>query len=55
MDVFTLPFLKGNAQNAFKDANSIVITESVAKKYFGNVNPIGKTLQADQFLGGSYG
>lgn len=51
-NVFTLQFLKGNAQNAFKDDNSIVITESVAKKYFGNENAIGKILQADQFLGG---
>jgi len=49
--VFTLQFLKGNNQTALKDANSIVITESVAKKYFGHENPIGKTLQADQFLG----
>src|SRR6266542_2650168 len=49
-NVFTLQFLKGNAQHAFKDANSIVITESVAKKYFGNENPIGKTLQGDQLL-----
>lgn len=51
-NVFTFSFIKGNAQNAFKDVNSIVITESIAKKYFGNENPIGKTLQADQFLGG---
>jgi len=46
--VFTLPFIKGNA---FKDASSVVITESAAKKYFGNENPIGKTIQGDQFLG----
>ncbi len=50
-DVFTFPFLWGNAKNAFREVNSIVITESVAKKYFGNENPMGKTLQADQFLG----
>jgi putative ABC transport system permease protein len=48
--VFTLHFLKGNQQNAYKENNSIVITESIAKKYFGTENPIGKTLQADQFL-----
>ena len=34
-----------------KKLNSIVITESIAKKYFGNENPMGKTLQVDQFLG----
>jgi putative ABC transport system permease protein len=50
-NVFTLQFLKGNPHNALKDANSVVITESVAKKYFSNENPIGKTLQGDQLLG----
>ena len=50
-NVFTFSFIKGNAQNVFKDVNSLVITESVAKKYFGNENPIGKILHADQFLG----
>ncbi len=50
-DVFTFPFIKGNSRNAFKEINSVVITENVAKKYFGNENPIGKTLHADQFLG----
>ena len=48
-NVFTLPFVKGNPHNAFKDANSIVITENVAKKYFGSENPIGKTFVAEQF------
>jgi putative ABC transport system permease protein len=41
-----LPFIKGNSHNVFKDPNSIVITENVARKYFGNTNPIGKTLVA---------
>lgn len=48
-NVFTMPFVKGNPHNTFKDANSIVITEGVAKKYFGNTNPIGKILVAEQF------
>jgi putative ABC transport system permease protein len=42
--VFTLPFLKGNMSNALKEPNSIVITKDLAKKYFGNEEPIGKTL-----------
>ena len=46
-NVFTLRFLKGSAQHAFTDPNSIVITETVSKKYFGNTNPIGKTLVAE--------
>ncbi len=47
-DVFTFPFIYGNAQNAFKEINSIVLTESASKRYFGNNNPIGKTLHVDE-------
>ncbi len=50
LDVFTFPFIKGNPKTAFTEGNSIVLTESMTKKYFGNENPIGKTLHADQFL-----
>jgi putative ABC transport system permease protein len=48
-DVFTFPFVKGDARNAFKDAKSIILTESMAKKYFGKEDPIGKVLQVGQF------
>ena len=50
-DVFTFPFINGSPRNAFKDINSIVITQRIAKKYFGNENPIGRILNADQDLG----
>ena len=43
-DVFTFPFIKGSPKTALSDANSVVITESVAKRYFGKENPMGKTL-----------
>ncbi|MEO7043662.1 MAG: ABC transporter permease, partial [Ferruginibacter sp.] len=51
LNVFTFPLIKGNPKTAFKEGNSVVLTESMAKKYFGNQNPVGKTLHADQFLG----
>jgi putative ABC transport system permease protein len=38
------PFIKGNAATAFNEPNSIVLTQTMAKKYFGNEDPIGKTL-----------
>jgi putative ABC transport system permease protein len=44
-EVFTFPFIKGDAKNAFKDGKSVVITESIAKKYFGKEDPMGKVLQ----------
>jgi len=42
--VFSLPFLKGDARTALKEPYSIVITEREAMKYFGNEDPLGKTL-----------
>ena len=44
-DVFTLPFLEGNPKTALTKPNSLVITKSAAKRYFGNENPVGKILR----------
>jgi putative ABC transport system permease protein len=43
-DVFTFPFVKGDPKTALKNRNSIVLTESMARKYFGTDEPIGKVL-----------
>ncbi len=43
-NIFSFRFLKGNAADAFKELNDAVITEETAKKYFGDVDPIGKSL-----------
>lgn len=42
--VFTLPFLKGDAKTALIEPNTAVITQAFAKKYFGDNDPIGKVL-----------
>lgn len=44
-EVFTLPFIEGESKSALKDPNSIVITEAVARKYFGNEEALGKILE----------
>lgn len=47
-DVFSLfdyVFIKGNAQSAFASPYSTVLTESTAKRYFGDLDPIGKQLR----------
>jgi putative ABC transport system permease protein len=46
-DLFTIPFVQGNKKNVFEQVNSIVLTESSAKRYFGNENPMGKVLAID--------
>jgi len=43
-DVFTLPVISGSTANALKDPHTVVITEDVAKKYFGNTNVVGQVL-----------
>lgn len=42
--VFTLPLLKGDAKTALIEPYTAVITQSFAKKYFGDNDPIGKVL-----------
>lgn len=46
-DVLTFEFLKGNRKTAVKNPNSVVITEEVAKKYFGNEEALGKVIKID--------
>jgi putative ABC transport system permease protein len=45
-NIFTFPVVQGISETALNLPNSIVITESTAKKIFGNENPIDKTLKA---------
>ncbi len=42
--VFTLPLLEGDAITALTAPNTVVITKAIAKKYFGNDDPIGKII-----------
>ncbi len=44
-DVFSFPIKAGTISEDFDTKNAIVLTEPLAKKLFGNDNPIGKTLQ----------
>ena len=43
--IFSFRLLSGDPGNALKNPNSIIISESKAEKYFGNVNPLGQILQ----------
>jgi putative ABC transport system permease protein len=49
-EVFSFKFIEGNHLTALSDPNSIVITEKIAKKYFGNSEPLGKSFTLT-FLG----
>jgi putative ABC transport system permease protein len=43
-DVLDIQLLKGDPTTALAEVNSMVITEDRARTYFGNEDPIGKTL-----------
>lgn len=49
LQVFDYPILDGNAANCLLLPHSIVLTESTAKKYFGNENAMGKNLELDAY------
>ena len=43
--VFSFPFLHGDPKSCLLQPNSVVLTESVAKKQFGTTNVVGKTIE----------
>lgn len=47
LKILSYNFIYGDAENALKEPNSIVITQSIAKKLFGNGNPMGKDVKYD--------
>jgi putative ABC transport system permease protein len=47
--IFTFPFVRGDPETALAELDSIVITEETAVRYFGDKNPLGKTLHIRQF------
>ena len=46
-EIFDFPFARGNLETAFPNPNAIAITESAAKRLFGDEDPIGKTITAE--------
>ena len=46
-DIFSFKLVKGDQKTALREPFSIVLTESMAKKYFGNEDPLGQTLKMD--------
>jgi putative ABC transport system permease protein len=45
--MFTYPLINGNPEHPFDDANTVVLSETTAKTFFGDENPIGKVLKGD--------
>ncbi len=47
LDVFNFSLRRGQAQQSLSNSYSIVITASLAKKFFGNEEAVGKTIRID--------
>ncbi|MFI5128751.1 MAG: ABC transporter permease [Chitinophagales bacterium] len=53
-DVFTLPPIAGDVNTALDEPNTVVLTESMAQKYFGTNDVIGKVLETNENGGTPY-
>ena len=55
LDVFTFPLLVGDKDEVFRSPNSVVVTASAGKRWFGDEDPVGKTVSFDsRRSGGEY-
>ncbi len=45
-EIIRLPFVEGDAGSVFRQPESVVLTQLAAKEYFGNADPIGRTITA---------
>ena len=49
LNMFSFNLIQGNHEEVLKDKNTIILSESIASKYFGSVNPIGKQITIIRF------
>jgi putative ABC transport system permease protein len=48
IDIFDFKFIKGNPKQALGSVDNALISQSIARKYFGNEDPVGKIIKIDQ-------
>lgn len=46
-EIFNYPVIEGNKNTVLSEPNTAIITENIARKYFGDKNPIGQTFRLD--------
>jgi putative ABC transport system permease protein len=47
VDVLTIPFVRGDPATALVRPKTVVVSESMARKYFGRADPVGQTLNVN--------
>jgi putative ABC transport system permease protein len=50
LQMFNIKFVFGDIKNAFNGPHDLIITEEMAHKYFGNEDPLGKTVKSMNFI-----
>ncbi|GAB3324096.1 ABC transporter permease [Larkinella ripae] len=50
LDIFNFPLQQGNPKTALQERNTVLVTDRIAKKYFGTDDPIGQILHVDDSL-----
>ncbi|WP_341227740.1 ABC transporter permease [uncultured Arcticibacterium sp.] len=46
-EIFDVPFVYGNPKTALDAPNKVILSKTIAEKYFGKENPMGKSLKVD--------
>lgn len=52
--MFDYPLIYGNQEEALREPNQVVLTESTAKKYFGRTDVLGETLEMISWPSGNF-
>jgi len=47
LEMFTFPFAEGDSKTALSAPTSIVLTRSMARRYFGEADPVGETIKIE--------
>lgn len=50
LKIFSFPLIKGNAATVLTEPNTVLITETLAKKYFADENPVGKIISVEKTM-----
>ncbi|MEJ2637691.1 MAG: ABC transporter permease [Calditrichia bacterium] len=50
-DIFTIPLLEGDSKTVLRNPNDLVLSRDIAKKFFGDQDPLGKIITVSHYWG----
>ncbi|MFV1981028.1 MAG: FtsX-like permease family protein, partial [Rhodothermia bacterium] len=54
LELFSFPLIRGKKQSVLSEPRSMIISESVARRYFGDDNPVGRVINLRAWSRGDY-